>query len=74
MVGDDDDDYEDINRANKKNIKESLVMYIGMSRESLWVEPIEIPVIKDTSVVFGHIGSEGGGRRRQTRKHKQRRA
>jgi hypothetical protein len=58
----------------KADIKEILYNYTGGYQISKQVGLIEIPVSKDTSIVFGSIGTEGGGRkRRQTRKHKQRR-
>lgn len=73
---DDDEDNEEKNKDQKDDIKLSLGMYIGKPLESLWVEPIEIPVIKDESVEFGHIyPAEGGGRKRRRRtRHKRKTA
>jgi hypothetical protein len=56
-------DDPDENESTQNDIRALFALYVGKERLSKWVGPIEIPVLKDTTVVFGAM--EGGGRRRR---------
>jgi hypothetical protein len=59
------------NAEKKAELKEILTNYAGRDLFSKQVGPVEIPIMKDTSIVFGSIGAEGGSRRKyQTRKRR----